>query len=261
MIFNELWNAFNDIYFEEGPHTYTDSVGTQYTSVTTFCGQFEPDKDWDMIAERAAKKSGKKPGELREEWKKSGDYAKVLGTEVHAVMEYLWQNKDYAGNSDKMAMYPGMQEDFDYRKKKCKEIFNSLKKMYVPIKNEFIVYDRDWKLCGTIDFLCWNKVKQCYSILDWKTSKKFERSNRFNKLKAPFSTYDDCNCAEYSIQLSTYKAILEKHCPNIKIGELVLIQLPKEGTEPDVFKCYDFSDKLTMYLDNNPVQPKEKEKH
>lgn len=69
-------------------------------------------------------------------------------------------------------------------------------------------------------------------------------------MKAPFSTYDDCNCAEYSIQLSTYKAILEKHCPDIKIGEMVLIQLPKEGTDPDIFKCYDFSERIKIYLDN-----------
>lgn len=276
MIFNELWEAFNDIYFEEGPHTYTDSVGTQYTSVTTFCGQFQKEKDWNLIAEKSAfnrakaaiaaanpklKKdqvielakieSKKLAPSLRKEWSKSGDYAKILGTEVHAVMEYLWQNKDYEGNKDKMALYPGMIEDFEYRKGKCKEIFNSLKKMYVPVKNEYIVYDRDWKLCGTIDFLAWNKIKKCYAILDWKTSKEFTRENKYGEtLKEPFSVYPACNCTEYSIQLSTYKAILEKHCPNIKIGELVLIQLPKEGTEPDIFRCYDFSDILTKYLDN-----------
>lgn len=250
MIFKELWDAFNDIYFEEEPHTYTDSVGTEYTSVTTFCGQFQKEKDWDAIAKKSSKKTGKPVALLREEWKKAGDYAKILGTEVHAVMEYLWQNKDYAGNKDKMAMYPGMQEDFDYRKEKCKAIFKSLKKMYVPIKNEFIVYDRDWKLCGTIDFLCWNKIKNCYAILDWKTSKSFDKSNKWEKLLPPFSNYDACNTAEYSIQLSTYKAILEKHCPSIKIEELVLIQLPKEGTEPDIFRCYDFSDKIKTYLDN-----------
>ena len=103
MIFNELWEAFNDIYFEEEPHTYTDSVGTQYTSVTTFCGQFEKEKDWNLIAEKSAfnkakaaiaaanpklKKdqviamakieSKKLAPSLRKEWNKSGDYAKIL---------------------------------------------------------------------------------------------------------------------------------------------------------------------------------------
>lgn len=248
MIFNELWNAFNDIYFEEGPHTYTDSKGTKYTSVTTLCKEFEAEKDWDLIAEKASIKHNKPKEELQKEWKYSGDYATTLGTEIHAVMEYLWQNKDYAGNKDKMCQYEGMLEDFEYRKKECKEIFAKLKQIYIPIKNEFIVYDQDWKICGTIDFLAYNKIKNCYSIIDWKTSKKFDKMNKFSKLKPPFSSFDDCNCNHYSIQLSTYKAILEKHCPNIKIEELVLIQLPKEGTKPEVFKCHDFSERIKCYL-------------
>ena len=52
-LYKELWNAFNDIHFEEVGHKYTDSVGTKYTSVTTFIGQLEPDKDWDMMMEVA----------------------------------------------------------------------------------------------------------------------------------------------------------------------------------------------------------------
>ena len=59
-LYKELWNAFNDIHFEEVGHKYTDSVGTKYTSVTTFTGQLEPDKDWDMIAEKASQKLGGK---------------------------------------------------------------------------------------------------------------------------------------------------------------------------------------------------------
>ena len=59
-LFKELWTAFNDIHFEEVGHKYTDSYGTKFTSVTTFIKNFEPDKDWDMIAERASKKAGGK---------------------------------------------------------------------------------------------------------------------------------------------------------------------------------------------------------
>ena len=32
-IYEQLWTAFNDIFFDEKPHKYTDSVGTNYTSV------------------------------------------------------------------------------------------------------------------------------------------------------------------------------------------------------------------------------------
>lgn len=248
----ELWQAFDDIFFEEDVHRYTDSVGTKYTSVTTFVGQFESDKDWDLIAEKCLKKPenfGKTVESLRAEWKAKGDYACTLGTAVHSVMEYAWAKKDFKPDPKIFEQYEGMEEDFAWRKQKANELFKKLKEIYVPIRNEFIVYDRDWKLCGTIDFLCLNKVKQCYSILDWKTSKKFDQHNRYQKMKAPFETEDDCNCNHYSMQLSVYQAILEKHCPDIKIGERILVQIPsKETSKSEIYSCKDYTKKILDYF-------------
>ena len=51
-LYQQLWDAFSDIFFEEIPHKYTDSFGTKYTSVTTFIGQLEEEKDWNLIAEK-----------------------------------------------------------------------------------------------------------------------------------------------------------------------------------------------------------------
>jgi hypothetical protein len=42
-VIEELWTAFSDIYFEPISHKYTDSLGTKYTSVTTFIHQFKDD--------------------------------------------------------------------------------------------------------------------------------------------------------------------------------------------------------------------------
>lgn len=255
-LFKELWTAFNDIHFEEVGHKYTDSYGTKFTSVTTFIKNFEPDKNWDMIAERASKKAGgkyfgKDVKDIRAEWDAAGSYACTLGTAVHSVAEYEWQNKEFYPDQHLLEQYEGMPEDFAWRKKKAKALISTLKERYIPLKNEFIVYDRDWGLVGTIDFLCYNTVKNCYSILDWKTSKKFEHSNRFQKMKAPFETEDDCNCVHYSMQLSMYKAILEKHCPSIKIGEMMLVQIPnKETSKSEIYLCQDYSKKFLEYFDN-----------
>lgn len=251
----ELFEAFSDIYFEEDIHKYTDSAGTDYTSVTTWVGKFEPDKDWDKIAEKCLKKpenAGKTIKSLRAEWKSKGDYACALGTCVHSVLELLAAKKDFKPDSALYEKFEGLQKDFEWRKQKAKEMFAALKKVYVPIRTEFIVYDRDWKLCGTIDGLYYNLKKDCYSILDWKTSKKFDRANRYAKMKKPFETEDDCNTVHYSMQLSAYKAILEKHCPSIKIGEMMLVQIPSEETgKAEVFDCHDYSKKITEYLDGN----------
>ena len=34
-VYQQLWEAFSDIYFEEVPHKYTDSFGTKYNSHDT----------------------------------------------------------------------------------------------------------------------------------------------------------------------------------------------------------------------------------
>lgn len=255
-LYEELWNAFNDIHFEEVGHKYTDSVGTKYTSVTTFVGQFEADKDWDLIAEKASKKVGSKyygkpVKDIRAEWKASGDYACTLGTAVHSVAEFEWQNKEFYPDYDNLDKFEGMHADFDWRKQKAKSLIKTLKERYIPIKNEYIVYDRDWGLVGTIDFFAYNKVKKCYSILDWKTSKKFEHTNKYQKMKYPFQNYDDCNCTHYSIQLSMYQAILEKHCPSIKIGERILVQIPnKETAKSEIYQCTDMTKEILEYFSN-----------
>ena len=121
-------------------------------------------------------------------------------------MENIWQKKNYNFDKRLNKDFPEMEEDFDYRKGVCKEIFDKMKKIYVPIANEFIVYDQENSICGTIDMLAYNIKKDCYSIIDWKTSKKFDTTNHFeNYMKAPFDNVLYCNCAEYSLQLSLYR--------------------------------------------------------
>ena len=254
-VYQQLWEAFSDIYFEEVPHKYTDSYGTKYTSVTTFVGQLEVEKDWDLIVEKAIKKKdsqykGRTVEQVRAVWKASGDYACQLGTYVHSVMELGWQNKEFYPDENILAKYPGMKEDFEYRKQRCKKVLSILKERYIPIKNETIVYDRDWQLCGTIDFLGYNKHKKCVSILDWKTNKKWDFNNKYQKLRAPFDMMDDCNINHYELQLNTYKAILETHT-DIKVGEMLLVQIPnKEKGLIETHQCKDWQKVLIPYLDS-----------
>lgn len=230
--------------------------GTKYKSVTGFIKQFETPTDWDAKRRNCAIKQIKKEKgekykpsdeeifkvseELKEAWAYAGTYATTLGTEIHSVMENLWYRKDYAGNKAVMSQFDGMYEDFLARKVYCKSLYDKMKNVYVPIKNEVIVYDRDNALCGTIDFLAYNKKTNKYAILDWKTSKELNTFDQYNgnKMQAPFTEFDDCNVNHYSLQLSTYAWILEKHT-NIKIDELILFQIPKATTTPVIARCND----------------------
>jgi len=103
---------------------------------------------------------------------------------------------------------------------------------------------------GTIDALMYNTKKDCYSIIDWKTSKKFDTGNQYSKyMKDPFGHVVACNTSEYSLQLSLYKYILEKYT-SIRIGELVLFQIPgKENPMPQVYRCMDFSSQIKEFFE------------
>ena len=270
----ELWK-FRDIYFDEGPHVYTDSLGTQYTSVTTFvkqCGeilewekytqiyadrnnldveevrkQFESDKykfcedeKWREIAERYAAKNGRTYEDVKAEWDLNKDIAAKMGTQVHAYMENLWKRKHYQ---------PEVPiGDYEVVRKNGLEAYNRLCRRFVPIRNEFIVYKPEWALCGTIDFLCWDRADDCIAILDWKTNKEIKRDNPFApRLVGPLEGLPDCNFIHYSAQLSTYKLLIER-MTNLRVEELALVHLKRDGWE--FIPCMDLSVEIGAYLGN-----------
>lgn len=74
----ELWNAFNDISFNEPDHRYTDSKGTLYQSATGWIKQFEAEINWDEIKERKAKKEGVPVEEITALWDRNSEYATSL---------------------------------------------------------------------------------------------------------------------------------------------------------------------------------------
>lgn len=266
-ILTKLNNGFRGLSFEPSTHTYSDGKGTKFTSCTEFVKKFEFEKDWDEIRNKSAlKKIHKEKGtnyvptkeeleeestKLKAEWEKTGQYAATLGTEVHAVMEYLWQGKDYTGDEEAMAQFPGMKEEFLDRKFIATTLFKRMSKRYVPIANEFRVFDADLKLAGTIDFIAYDMVDNKLVIIDWKSSKKFNKQawKPDEVMKYPFNGYDDCNVNHYSLQLSLYKYIIEKNT-DLKVGDLILFQLPKPGTYPESCNCNDMTKEINFLFNS-----------
>lgn len=263
-ILQELVDSFRGLSFEESTHTYSDDYGTRYTSCTEFVKKFEYERDWNEIRRKSALKRIRKergdskyePTEtelnavvetLRAEWETAGQYAATLGTEIHAVMEYLWQGEDYAGDLDAMSKFPGMLEDFVGRKKLATDIYRKLSRRYEPIANEFRIYDRELKLAGTVDFLAWDRIDNVLAIVDWKSSKKFSRNawRPEELMRYPFDKYEDCNVNHYSLQLSLYKYIIERNT-GLKVGKLILYQLPKSSFMPESCECRDMTTEINV---------------
>lgn len=254
----ELWK-FHDIFFDEASHHYTDSLGTEYTSVTNFVHEFSEKQDWDEIAGKyvlkhdaelvkkiAAEKDRDKKALLkalaivrtRAEWDASGSRACTLGTHVHAFMENQWKRKHYAPRED--------VPDYEAFAATGLKAYQELSKRFVPIREEFIVCNPKWGLCGIIDFLAYDQLKDRIVILDYKTNKEIKKDNPFQTCIGVLQGLPDCNFIHYSAQLSTYKAILEART-SIRIGGMALIHIRKDGYS--VIPCEDFSAIIGGMLD------------
>ena len=110
-----------------------------------------------------------------------------------------------------------------------------------------MVYHEELKLAGSIDMVYENPEDNTLSIYDWKRAKEITKTNGFNKYaKTECIDYlPDTNFWHYSLQLNTYKAILESKYSK-KIRDLYLVRLhpnnPKKTFE--LIKCADLSQEI-----------------
>jgi hypothetical protein len=185
------------LYFDEGPHKYTDSNGNEYISVTTIIGNYVPKFDEKYWAHKKAVERGVSEKEILKEWGTIKNEACDRGTRTHngienAIKEYS-QFKDAikyleqreSGRCVTVADIPFMNiAPLDVEKfksatnNKYPEIYRVfqyyLDNGYV-IYSEIGVFDPDLLISGTIDILCDRPTD--FVILDWKTNRdglKFE---------------------------------------------------------------------------------------
>ena len=110
---------------------------------------------------------------------------------------------------------------------------------------ELRIFDLETKIAGTIDGLF--KNKDGYIIYDWKRTKEIKYNNYFNKCKFPLDNYDDCNFIKYSLQLNTYKYILEKNY-NIKIVDMYLVILHPNEINYKKIKIENMQDEIKKLI-------------
>jgi ATP-dependent exoDNAse (exonuclease V) beta subunit len=94
-----------------------------------------------------------------------------------------------------------------------------------PYRTEWMIFDEDLKLAGSIDMIYENE-DGILSIYDWKRSKEITKINNWNQYATNplISHMPDTNFWHYALQLNTYKTILERKYGK-KIKELYLVRL------------------------------------
>lgn len=215
------------ISFKEENHEYTiEGMNTHPVSVTTIIHRYFPEFQADIIIARMmssynwpqSKYHGKTPEVIKEEWKQNGNEASRLGTIMHKSIEQFLNNDPIdTPNSKEFLMFQSFWRQL-----------LSQYPMLKPYRSEWIVYDEDIMISGSIDCVLEDNNGNLV-ILDWKRSKEIKMSNK-EKGYYPFNNFDNCNYHTYTLQLNFYRHILEtKYGKNIIFMMLVVLHPNQES--------------------------------
>jgi ATP-dependent exoDNAse (exonuclease V) beta subunit len=236
----------NIVFYEEG-HKYkitTDPL-TRYQSVTTWCHSHFPKFDADKIINGMMRKADWQPGhkywgltkqEIKNKWFNNGATVSSAGTDLHERIELFMNNPECLRHSDLINMYESIPKEI------LDATDNVIEWQYFinfvrdnpqlkPYRTEWMIYDEDVKLAGSIDMVYENE-DGTLSIYDWKRCKNITRVNMYNKfaLTTCISELHDTNFWHYTLQLNTYKHILERKYGK-RVTTLCLVQLHPEVEE------------------------------
>src|ERR1044071_2432650 len=170
---------------------------------------------------------------LVRKWENDGKEASELGTKMHARLE-AFVNSVNSVNSDPT---DEVQTEYEYGLQFLRQVYKQYS--LVPYRTEWMVYTDDFddvptvsvrqdnnnnsenllgplRLCGSIDLVLAPESQLQNTgratdvvICDWKRSKKLELIDRYKTMRNELSVFPGGNGTGYSIQVNTYKWILE----------------------------------------------------
>jgi len=262
----------DNILFDEPSHTYTivTDPDSKYTSVTTWNHSHFPHFDADDIIKKMMKgKSwnpqnkywGKTSDEIKKQWSDNASSVSGAGTDLHFDIE-CFMNQDLINEEDNLPIPykqkdlleiyeqeleegippPNLSEEWAFFIQFIKD-FPHLK----PYRTEWTIYDEELKLAGSIDMVYENEEDGTLAIYDWKRAKEITKTSSFNKYGVTecINHLPDTNYWHYSLQLNTYKAILERKYGK-KVTSLYLVRLHPNNSKKtyELIKCADLSKEI-----------------
>lgn len=251
----------NNIVFYPNGHKYeiaTDPTG-KYTSVTTQTHSYFPKFDANsIIAKMKISKSwgpdnkywGQSDDEIKALWKCAGESSSNAGTKLHERIECFMNKellKDKTDKKDKKDNYTHSDLLQEYNQNMNQNAnqnpdesniewtyfldFVQSTPLLCPYRTEWMIYDEELKLAGSIDMVYIN-TDGTLTIYDWKRCKEINSQNTWNKFATDprIQHLPDTNYWHYALQLNTYRYILERNY-GVKVVDLVLIRLHPDATQ------------------------------
>ena len=205
------------ISFDEGPHIYTIDGDSGFMSVTKWNHSHFPHFNAEKIIKKMMKSTrwednkyfGLTAQEIKELWRKNGKEASDAGTKLHYDIECFYNKQPVKNDTI----------EFQYFMK-----FYNDNKDFKPYRTEWMVYDKELKMAGSIDMTFENEDGSI-DIYDWKRSKEIKKTNSWESATTDCIDFmPNANFWHYSLQLNTYKAILERNYKK-KIRYMYLVRL------------------------------------
>lgn len=251
----ELVNAAprdENIDFVELGHKYiirTDKRA-KYTSVTTWCHSHFPKFNADeVIQSMMAGKNwtpenkywGLTPSQIKADWNKNGADSAKAGTALHYNIECFMNQPlpldtpcTHEGLLSIHSNHLTIQNDSAEWGQFIK--FAQDHEHLKPYRTEWKIYDETLKLAGSIDMV-YELEDGTLAIYDWKRCKDISKTNGFGKsaITECINYLPDTNFWHYSLQLNTYKTILEK-CYGKVVSQMALVRLYPDAPGYEVIK-------------------------
>ena len=148
----------------------------------------EKNKYWGMTSK-----------EIQDLWKENGRVSSTAGTKMHYDIECFYNDCEVEVEEDNI--------EWNYFEKFEADIGSKME----PYRTEWMVWDKELKFAGSIDMIYENDDGSL-ELYDWKRSKGIKFGNDWESATTECIKHlPNCNYMLYSLQLNTYKAILEKN--------------------------------------------------
>lgn len=163
-----------NLSFDTDTHIYTYlEENKPLASVTSFISKFFEEYDPFFWLKKDASLSPEEMKQRMYEQEQKGFVARNLGTFMHTQIEnfFLGEMMEYILNLD---MEDGTEKSYSIEKELC--YFEDFVREYrpVPYRTEWMIYDEDLELAGTLDLLV-QEDDGSFTIYDWKRSRRMGR--------------------------------------------------------------------------------------
>ena len=221
---HQLFTAFNDVTFYDEPHKYYLG-GKELISVTTIIHQYQEEFNENYWSQYKADQFRLSQREILRAWNFINKKGTIKGSAIHDYAENLFQNKKFEYPSQTILNEFGfdpIKREYDITKKHVDKFYSDTQGKLIPIRTEFIVYDKESLIGGMLDLLFYNVKAKEFQIWDHKTNKEFTSEMKSRHLLKELYVLEDCDLELYSLQLEMYKQIIEKNVP-IKLGKSYIV--------------------------------------